>query len=364
MAEALSRLAEIAPNSDTGMIGCPMCSTELEPWQIYCHSCGQSVSSFEIPVLNGELTFETDHMKAFRKWMQRGKNAFKDGSFDEAHACFAEALKRVHGLDGKHEYEIKARQRLADSFLKLNKSKEAIEQLVRAEQLSNNESQKHQFQKRIDYLNHKTSKASSGDPALCFRAPRERELLSVALYCASCRRLLSESEVYRVRSGKHTDAHCICGYNGLPVTTELLIAPGEPVPLGPPLGLKKAQLIEAAHKPVEGGRNKRTAIWLAVILGNFGIHKFYLGERVPGIVYGAMCWTFVPWLLSLYDALHMAQMSRVSFNLVYNIEQIVQRLPLDVERQPDEPMSMEVLDDPHDLVDAWSQGDEVIPVDV
>ncbi len=356
-------MAEIAQNSETGMIGCPICSTELEPWQIYCHSCGQSVSSFEIPVIKGELTFETDLMKAFGKWMQRGKVAFRDGSYDEAHACFAEALKRVHGLEGKQDYEIKARQRLADSFLKLNKGKEAIEQLVRAEHLARNESQKQQFQKRIDYLNHKTSAASPGDPAVNFRAPKERELLSVALYCAFCRRLLSESEVYRVRSAKQADANCICGYDGPPVTTELLVAPGEPIPLGPPLGLKKAQLIEAAHKAVEGGRDKRTAIWLAVILGNFGMHKFYLGERISGIVYCALCWTFVPWLLSLYDALHMAQMSRVSFNLVYNIERIVQRLPLEVERAPDEPMSMEVLEDPHDLVDAWSQGDDVIPVD-
>jgi len=133
------------------------------------------------------------------------------------------------------------------------------------------------------------------------------------------------------------------------------------LPLGPPLGIKKAKLIEAAQQPVAGGRDRKVAIWLAVLLGNFGVHKFYLGEKALGILYLVMCWTMVPWLVSLYEAVHIAQMSRVSFNLVYNIEEIVRRLPADIEGEGDgDVFNMEVSEDPEDLVDTWSAGDEIV----
>lgn len=347
-------------STDSGMINCPVCGTELKSWQINCHGCGQSISSFEIPVIQGEPTIEPDLMKAFQKWMRRGKLAFKNASYDEAHACFAEALKRVHGLDSQKDEEIKARQKLADAFVKLNKLKEAVEQLVRASQLCEDEQLKETLEQRIDYLNKKGESAQKD--SVLFRQPREAELMSAPLYCTQCHRLLSEREVYRFRSGKHATAKCVCAFEGPPVTAESdSSTPIEPLPLGPPLGIKKAKLIEAAQKPVEGGRDRKVAIWLAVFLGNFGIHKFYLGEKALGISYLALCWTAVPWLISLYEAVHIAQMSRVSFNLVYNIEEIVRRLPADVEGEGDgDVFKMEVSEeDPEDLVDAWSAGDEI-----
>ncbi len=349
-------------SNETDMIGCPVCGTELKSWQINCHGCGQSISSFEIPIIQGDSTNEPDLAKAFQKWMRRGKLAFKNGSYDEAHACFAEALKRVNGLDTQRDDEIKARQRLADAFFKLNKVKEAVEQLVRASHLSEDEEQKQTFQKRIDYLN----RAANSTNAVQFRPPRDAELMSAPLYCAKCNRLLSEREVYRFRSGKQASATCVCTFEGVPLTpdsesSELL----EPLPLGPSLGLKKAKLIEAAQKPVQGGRDRKVAIWLAVILGNFGIHKFYLGEKASGIMYLILCPTLIPWLISLYEAVHIAQMSRVSFNLVYNIEEIVNRLPADIEGEGEgDIFNMEISEDPEDLVDTWSAGDEVVATGV
>jgi len=356
-------VAEISPGSETGMIGCPVCGTELEPWQINCHGCGQSISSFEIPIIKGDESMEPDLMKAYQKWMRRGKLAFKNDSYDEAHACFAEALKRVHGLPAQKENEIKARQKLADAFLKLNKTKEAVEQLVRAAQRSDDEVQKQTFQKRIDHLNKTMASVQSTSGKVKFRPPREAELMSVPLYCISCHRLLSESEVYRFRSGKQKVTKCICSFEGVPLTPDSeQDAVLDPAVLGPPLGMKKAKLIEAAHQPVEGGRDRKTAIWLAVALGNFGMHKFYLGEKASGIFYLTMCWSLIPWLIALYEAVHIAQMSRVSFNLVYNIEEIVKRLPADLDSENESDVfSMEVSEDPEDLVDSWSQGDELAP---
>lgn len=346
--------------SGSSIVSCPSCGTELTSWQIECHGCGQSISSFEIPVIKGDELLQPDLLHAFQKWMRRGRLAFKNGSYDEAHACFAEALKRVHGIEAHREEEIKARQKLADAFLKLNKGKEAVEQLVRAEHLSVDEEQKQLYQKRIDHLNKKVAQSTG---SVKFRQPRDGELMSAVLYCPSCHRLLSESEVYRFRSGKQKVAKCICSFEGVPVTpdSEEVVSPGiEPEVLAPPLGIKKAQLIEAAHQPVPGGRDRRTAIWLAILLGNFGAHKFYLGEKAAGIFYLVMCWSLIPWLVALYEAVHIYQMSRVSFNLVYNIEEIVRRLPADADSETTDDFTMEVLEDPDDLVDAWSEGDETI----
>lgn len=356
----MAEIPEVS-ESESGIISCPACGTELTSWQIECHGCGQSISSAEIPVIKGDELLQPDLLAAFQKWMRRGRLAFKNGSYDEAHACFAEALKRVNGMEAHREEEIKARQKLADAFLKLNKGKEAVEQLVRAEHLSTNEEQKQLFQKRIDHLNKKVGQSGN----LKFRQPRASELMSAALYCPSCHRLLNESEVYRFRSGKQKTAKCMCAFEGIPVTPDSESpspsAPTiEPEVLAPPMGIKKAQLIEAAHKPVEGGRDRRTAIWLAVLLGNFGIHKFYLGEKASGIIYLAMCWTLIPWLVALYEAVHIYQMSRVSFNLVYNIEEIVRRLPADIDSETTDDFTMEVMEDPDDLVDSWSIGDETI----
>lgn len=309
---------------------------------------------------------ETDLMKAFKKWMRRGKLAFKNGSYDEAHACFAEALKRVRGLEAQRGNEIAARLKLADAYLKLNKSKEAVEQIVRALHISDDEVQKQQLQKRIDHLHRQIMASTQSPKKISFRGPTAADLLTTPLYCSSCHRLLSESEVYKFRKGKQTTVKCICQFDGVPVTPESgsTALPVDPVALGPPLQFKKAALIEAAHQPVKGGRDRKIAMWLAVFLGNFGVHKFYLGERASGIFYLCLCWTFIPWLIALYEALHIAQMSRVSFNLVYNIEEVVRRLPLDVEKNPTDVFSMEVSEDPDDLVDAWSAGDEIVTTGV
>ena len=42
---------------------------------------------------------------------------------------------------------------------------------------------------------------------------------------------------------------------------------------------------------------------LAGVLGSFGIHKFYLGNKKPGLVYLLLCWTFIPMLLGILEAL-------------------------------------------------------------
>lgn len=49
-------------------------------------------------------------------------------------------------------------------------------------------------------------------------------------------------------------------------------------------------------------KNKTVAIALALFVGSFGAHKFYLGDLKKGIIYLGFFWTGIPFFLALYDA--------------------------------------------------------------
>ena len=46
-------------------------------------------------------------------------------------------------------------------------------------------------------------------------------------------------------------------------------------------------------------------VLLSVLLGHFGIHKFYMGETGWGIVYLLFCWTGIPTILGFIEAFFM-----------------------------------------------------------
>lgn len=48
-------------------------------------------------------------------------------------------------------------------------------------------------------------------------------------------------------------------------------------------------------------KSKVTTILLTLFLGGLGIHKFYLGQKVKGILYLIFCWTYIPTILALID---------------------------------------------------------------
>lgn len=51
-------------------------------------------------------------------------------------------------------------------------------------------------------------------------------------------------------------------------------------------------------------------VLLSVLLGHFGIHKFYLAETGWGIVYLLFCWTGIPTILGFIEAFFMPQRVR------------------------------------------------------
>lgn len=60
-------------------------------------------------------------------------------------------------------------------------------------------------------------------------------------------------------------------------------------------------------------KSRTTAVVLALFLGGLGFHKFYLNRPIAGLLYVVFCWTFIPALFGLIEALNFAFMSDNTF---------------------------------------------------
>ena len=65
-------------------------------------------------------------------------------------------------------------------------------------------------------------------------------------------------------------------------------------------------------------KNRVSAGLFAILLGAFGVHKFYLGEKGKGILFLLFFWTGVPSILGLIDGISILSMSDTTFNNKYN----------------------------------------------
>jgi TM2 domain-containing membrane protein YozV len=65
-------------------------------------------------------------------------------------------------------------------------------------------------------------------------------------------------------------------------------------------------------------KDKTVAGILAILLGGFGIHKFYLNEIPTGILYLVFCWTLVPGFMAFIEGIIYFTESDESFNQKYN----------------------------------------------
>ena len=72
----------------------------------------------------------------------------------------------------------------------------------------------------------------------------------------------------------------------------------------------------AGQVPVYGwGMKSRTAsVALALVLGGFGAHKFYLDKPGKGFLYLLFSWTGIPSLIGLYEAVKYIRMSEEEFH--------------------------------------------------
>jgi TM2 domain-containing membrane protein YozV len=88
-------------------------------------------------------------------------------------------------------------------------------------------------------------------------------------------------------------------------------------PYGAPLQEAFEPVFARLGLPWTAPPNRMVAVFLATGLGMFGAQAFYLGERRRGLKYLAFCWTGVPALLGLRDALRLILMDRETFERAY-----------------------------------------------
>lgn len=65
-------------------------------------------------------------------------------------------------------------------------------------------------------------------------------------------------------------------------------------------------------------KSRTIAAILAFVFSFIGAHNFYLGRTGRGILCVIFCWTYIPTLLSLFDAIHFFSMSDAEFNQQFN----------------------------------------------
>ena len=70
---------------------------------------------------------------------------------------------------------------------------------------------------------------------------------------------------------------------------------------------------------LKNSRTKVVAGILAILLGSFGVHKFYLGSIGLGIVYVLFCWTGIPAVIGLIEGIIYLTMTDDNFNRKYNM---------------------------------------------
>lgn len=95
-----------------------------------------------------------------------------------------------------------------------------------------------------------------------------------------------------------------CNSCGLPIAKPL---PYKAVP--PPLSTTNHTTIVHINR-----KSKGFAALLALFLGGFGIHKFYLGQTLWGILYLLFFWTFIPAIISLFEVFILLFMNDSEFN--------------------------------------------------
>lgn len=69
-----------------------------------------------------------------------------------------------------------------------------------------------------------------------------------------------------------------------------------------------------AHPYAPSGKSRSTAAVLAILLGGFGIHKFYLGAWGWGLIYLVFCWTYIPAVIGFIEGIRYLVLSDADFD--------------------------------------------------
>ena len=75
-------------------------------------------------------------------------------------------------------------------------------------------------------------------------------------------------------------------------------------------------------------KRQTVAVLLTAFLGGLGVHRFYLGKPVSGLVYLLFSWTGVPGMVALIEIFFMTFMSQEAWARKYNLGMLSAPVPL------------------------------------
>ena len=61
-------------------------------------------------------------------------------------------------------------------------------------------------------------------------------------------------------------------------------------------------------------KNRSVSVGLALVLGGIGAHKFYLDKPGMGVLYMLFCWTGIPSIVGLFEAVRYIRMDEEEFH--------------------------------------------------
>jgi TM2 domain-containing membrane protein YozV len=73
----------------------------------------------------------------------------------------------------------------------------------------------------------------------------------------------------------------------------------------------------SARNTADSPKDKTVATVLCFFLGGIGVHKFYLGKTVQGLIYLGFCWTYIPAIFSLAEGIIYLCMSEAEWQKRY-----------------------------------------------
>lgn len=133
--------------------------------------------------------------------------------------------------------------------------------------------------------------------------------------CPGCGEIFTVGEVNKIqgndRSYREKDESCQSGANN---NSSMVFCRGCSNELHE--SARSCPQCGAMQKVSTTKKNKVVAGLLALFLGGFGIHRFYLGQW-SGILYILFCWTFIPQLIALVEGIQFLCMSQEEWDEKY-----------------------------------------------
>lgn len=107
-----------------------------------------------------------------------------------------------------------------------------------------------------------------------------------------------------------------CGHTFAPVVPKPVQAPQQIVSQPSSNQNQAQQNFQSAFDSTNSsGKNRTTAAIMALFLGGFGGHQFYLGNIGKGFLYLVFCWTYIPGIMGFIEGIMLITQSDEDFNV-------------------------------------------------